>query len=137
MDSLNELRAIVQTTRGAKSLRATAREIGVSNVTLMEFLDGTNNTLSVESCLRFAHWLHVNPQTVLRLCGHRDIADLFNTEANAITDIYTQRISREMDGLTPEQKAAVVQNVSTFARALRETNGQYILGVNKTKKRKP
>lgn len=139
MESLDALRLLVQQhmTEHDESYVAAASQLGVSDGALHQFLKSTNRGISVEMCLRIAHYLGVSNAVVLRMAGHGEIAALLLDLDAGDDDIYLQELGKSMTGLDPDQKVAIVQNARAMAKIFKARAKPYnIIGGEDDKPKK-
>lgn len=75
----SDLRNLTKAKQGKGSLRSVAHAIGISDVTLLNFLRGSSQTIDAENTIKLAHWLNVDAASALLGMGHKQVAELLKT----------------------------------------------------------
>ena len=128
-----DLRDLIKAKQGAASLRSVAHAIGISDVTLLNFLRGSSQTIDAENTIKLAHWLNIDAASALMGMGHKEVAELLRTPEPQIKDRHLRALSKAMNGLMEYEKDAVVRNAQTLIATLKETRATYQVKANGAK----
>lgn len=95
-----------------------AKVIGCAQPTLHAFLN-SGVGIDVAMCIRLARYLELPRDTILRLAGHEDIANMLAEPDPGERDPYLNQIAKDMKDLAPDGKRTVASTVRNLSKALR------------------
>jgi len=119
----DKLRLLIDRRRGTMSMRDVSQMVAINPTSLYEFMNGTRDTMSVESCLLLAQWLDMAAPGVLRMVGHGRIADLFASVNGPESDPLVDQFRAIVAGLAASDVAAVLDTARRHADVLRQSSG--------------
>ena len=72
------------------SIRESARQMGVAHTTITRFLDGTNNSVDIDTFLSMCEWMEISPANILEaeMEGGQRLGAILAALAESYPDVF-------------------------------------------------